>query len=39
MKFKKIDEKYLAERKDFSSKYGKGDIWEVMDHWPLCREF
>jgi SAM-dependent methyltransferase len=35
MKFKKVDEKYLAERKEFSSKYGKRDIWEVMDHWPL----
>lgn len=35
MKFKKIDERYLAERKEFSSKYGKRDIWEIMDHWPL----
>lgn len=35
MKFKKIDEKYLAERLEFSSKYGKRDIWEVVDQWPL----
>jgi hypothetical protein len=35
MKFKKIDEQYLKARKEFSDKYEKGDMWSVMDHWPL----
>ena len=35
MKFEEIDKKYLSTRKEFSSKYGKRDVWEVIDQWPL----
>jgi SAM-dependent methyltransferase len=35
MKFKKNDEKYLKNRKELSEKYGKREIWGVVDHWPL----
>jgi hypothetical protein len=35
MKFKKIDENYFEQRKEFSLKYGQRDVWEVIDHWPL----
>jgi hypothetical protein len=35
MKFKKIDDDYLFQRKEFSIKYGKRDVWEVIDQWPL----
>lgn len=35
MKFQKIDEKYLKQRAEFSSKYGSREIWSIIDHWPL----
>lgn len=35
MKFQKLDEQYLSQRKDFSEKYGPRELWSVMDHWPL----
>jgi Macrocin-O-methyltransferase (TylF) len=35
MKFKKIDERYLTERRRISEKYGPREIWSVIDHWPL----
>jgi hypothetical protein len=35
MKFTKSDQKYLAERKDFSEKYGSREIWSIVDHWSL----
>lgn len=35
MKFSKIDEEYLTRRKAFSAKYGKRELWSVIDHWPL----
>jgi SAM-dependent methyltransferase len=35
MKFKKINDEYISQRKEFSIKYGKRDVWEVIDQWPL----
>jgi len=35
LKFAKADKKYLQNRKQFSKKYGKREIWDVMDQWPL----
>ncbi len=35
MKFEKGDKTYLSARKEFSTKYGERDVWQVMDHWPL----
>ena len=35
MKFGKLDERYLAERREVSEKYGPRELWSVIDHWPL----
>ncbi|MCK5082501.1 MAG: class I SAM-dependent methyltransferase [Candidatus Omnitrophica bacterium] len=35
MRFRKIDKKYLKERKDVSNKHGLQELWEVIDQWPL----
>ena len=35
MKFRNIDKRYLEERKKLSAKWGKREIWSVIDHWPL----
>ena len=35
MKFKTVDERYLANRKKISEKYGPRELWSVIDHWPL----
>ena len=35
MKFARTDRDYLARRKRFSSKYGKQELWSVVDQWPL----
>lgn len=35
MKFSKTDKEYLTRRKTFSAKYGKRELWSVIDHWQL----
>jgi hypothetical protein len=35
VKFQSIDEAYLKARAEISKKYGKREIWSLMDHWPL----
>ncbi len=35
MKFETVDKEYLEARKKLSETYGKKDMWEVMDQWPL----
>ena len=35
MKFKNLDERYLAQRRSFSEQCGPRELWSVIDHWPL----
>jgi len=35
MKFKSIDNKYLTQRNEFSSRMKKREFWSIIDHWPL----
>lgn len=35
MKFETLDERYLTQRRDFSTKTGLRELWSVIDHWPL----
>ena len=37
MKFNSIDKRYLNERKLISEKYGRRELWSVIDHWALYR--
>ena len=35
MKFKAIDARYFASRKEFSESYGPRELWSTIDQWPL----
>lgn len=35
MKFKTLDERYLAQRRSFSEQTGTRELWSIIDHWPL----
>jgi Macrocin-O-methyltransferase (TylF) len=35
VKFKSTDESYLKARAEISQRYGKRELWSLMDHWPL----
>jgi len=35
MKFESLDRRYKEKRKQISQKYGKQEMWSIIDHWPL----
>lgn len=35
VKFAEIDKEYFSKRKTYSEKFGKRELWEVADNWPL----
>ncbi len=35
MKFQKTDQIYRKKRSKISKKYGKHELWSIIDHWPL----
>jgi Macrocin-O-methyltransferase (TylF) len=35
VKFEQTDRQYLDKRKTFSEKYGKRELWSIIDHWAL----